>query len=420
MLCLVGGSRWLSHTLILGGDDVPPAKRQQGWSYSAGKWGVNRVRAFERPDKGKFVEWFEAEPSTGGVRKRRRLALGRITRDEAETKADAIALAFRRGEDPAPKRLSLGKLFDMYEQEVTVSKSETTQAHDRRCLEMLLRAFGATREPGTLSRRDLDRFVADRRAGRIAPAGVATRRKVRDRPIEQDCALLNAVLNWATRAGDGKGGALLDRNPLKGLAIPREASPRRPVCSDAQYQAMLKAAQDVGPWAACFTMVVHEAGHRAASVRQLRWSDVDLTEKRVHWRGEADKIRFDHWTPLTDAAAQALAAEQARAAAIGDAWVFPARRDARQPLSRDGAANLWKRLATKAGLPEGERYGWHSLRRAFATDLKGMPLKDLCHLGGWKNPAVLLTAYQVADEETQRTALKERKPVGVRAVSGAK
>jgi hypothetical protein len=38
-------------------------------------------------------------------------------------------------------------------------------------------------------------------------------------------------------------------------------------------------------------------------------------------------------------------------------------------------------LATRAGLPAGERCAWHSLRRQFATVLKHIPLKDLCALG---------------------------------------
>lgn len=59
--------------------------------------------------------------------------------------------------------------------------------------------------------------------------------------------------------------------------------------------------------------------------------------------------------------------------------------------------------------------GWHSLRRAFATDLKATPLKDLCQLGGWKSAATVLTCYQQADEATMRTALESRR---ARSVAG--
>ena len=52
--------------------------------------------------------------------------------------------------------------------------------------------------------------------------------------------------------------------------------------------------------------------------------------------------------------------------------------------------------------------GWHSLRRKFATELKGEPLKDLCQLGGWKDPQTVLKCYQTADEESMREALSRR------------
>jgi integrase len=98
-------------------------------------------------------------------------------------------------------------------------------------------------------------------------------------------------------------------------------------------------------------------GHRAGSIRQLRWSDVDLGRRLVTWRAETDKIGYEHTTPLT----------------------------------RDAAMHYWKRLAARAGLPTGARYGWHSCQRKFATELKQTNLKDLCALGGWKGAATLLT-----------------------------
>ena len=45
-------------------------------------------------------------------------------------------------------------------------------------------------------------------------------------------------------------------------------------------------------------------------------------------------------------------------------------------------SSLW--LAERSGLPKGERYGWHSLRRKFTNELRDLNLKDLAALGGWK------------------------------------
>jgi len=47
----------------------------------------------------------------------------------------------------------------------------------------------------------------------------------------------------------------------------------------------------------------------------------------------------------------------------------------------------------------------------FATELKRVPLKDLCQLGGWKEPQTVLKCYQRADEATMREALASRRPV---------
>ena len=52
--------------------------------------------------------------------------------------------------------------------------------------------------------------------------------------------------------------------------------------------------------------------------------------------------------------------------------------------------------------------GWHSIRRKFATELKDAPLKDLCGLGGWKDPKTVLACYKVADQEGLRESLKAR------------
>ena len=52
---------------------------------------------------------------------------------------------------------------------------------------------------------------------------------------------------------------------------------------------------------------------------------------------------------------------------------------------------------------------YHSLRRQFATELKDIPLRDLAHVGGWKDTTTLLTCYQQPDDATQRRALESRR-----------
>jgi hypothetical protein len=43
---------------------------------------------------------------------------------------------------------------------------------------------------------------------------------------------------------------------------------------------------------------------------------------------------------------------------------------------------------------------WHSIRRKWATERKGHPVKDVAAAGGWRTEEVLTTSYQQADAET--------------------
>ena len=80
-------------------------------------------------------------------------------------------------------------------------------------MRMFLGCFGRDRKPATLSQRDWDRFIRERRAGRVGPSG----KPVADRMIERDLKFLIAVLNWAVKSRDERGELLLGSNPLKGL-----------------------------------------------------------------------------------------------------------------------------------------------------------------------------------------------------------
>ena len=189
-------------------------------SYGTGEWGRNRVRVFPDPKTGLFqIEWRE---------RGHRLSRSLKHRDWARAKkqADELAAGFAgpvmEGKAEAePEPLTLETLFDIYGEEVTPTKVRMTQHRDRAVMRMFLGFLGRNRDPVTLSQRDWDRFIRERRAGRVGPSG----RPVSDRMIEYDLKFLLAVFNWAVKSRDERGRPLLGSNPLKGLKLPKEKNP---------------------------------------------------------------------------------------------------------------------------------------------------------------------------------------------------
>ena len=226
-------------------------------SYGAGEWGRNRVRIFPDPKTGNFqIEWRE-----NGRRLTR--SLGHRDWTRAKKQADEFAAGFvgpdLNGKAEAePEPLTLETLFEIYGEEVTPTKTPQSRQRDRATMAMFLKLFGRDRRPETLSQRDWDRFIRERRAGRIGPRG----KPVGNRMIEWDLTFLMAVLNWATRSRDEHGCLLLDRNPLKGLKKPKAKNPTRVVLTEEEYQALLKVSREVD-WRFHVALVLaHETGHQ--------------------------------------------------------------------------------------------------------------------------------------------------------------
>ena len=373
-------------------------------SYGAGEWGRNRVRVFPDPKTGLFqVEWRE-----NGRRLTR--SLGHRDWARAKRQADEFAAGFAGPDlnstaEAEPEPLTLEKLFDIYGEEVTPTKGRYSRGHDRAATRMFLRFFGRNRDPATLSQRDWDRFIRERRVGRIGPSG----RPVSDRMVEYDLKFLIAVLNWAARSRDEQGRLLLDRTPLKGLRKPTEKNPTRVVLTEEEYRALLEVSGRVDWRFRVALVLAHETGHRIGAIRHLRWLDIDFEGRTIRWRAEHDKSGHEHVTPATAEALEVLEGARRSNPGPGEAPVLPAPKNPSKSMGPGVARVWWGRAERLAGLEPKRGRGWHSLRRKFATDLMDQPLKVLCELGGWKEARTVLQCYQQADEGQLRTALENRR-----------
>jgi len=372
------------------------SRSQRAASYIAGEKGRNRVRTFADSRTGLF--YVEYRDSLG---KKARTALGHRDFEKAKAQADELAAALCRPKVLDLDSISLGELFDNYVREVTPNKGIRKQLHDRRTALLMLEVLGRSKRAAEITHRDAARYLAERRRRGDLRKGKAVRgRPLRARVLGYDTRFFKAVLTWAVNAG------LLSRNPLAGFQVPAETSPRRPVLTAPQYDALLGVGEKVHSTFRTALVLAHETGHRMSAIRHLRWEDVDLVTKAVRWRGEHDKLGFEHETVLTDVAVAAL--RDARKRPVVSPWVLPSPTDPSQPVSRHLLRDWWGRGEVLANLRHEPGRGWHSLRRQFATELKHVPLKDLCALGGWKSAQTVLVCYQQADPVTMRQALATR------------
>ena len=360
------------------------------------------MRVFADPKTGLYqIEWRENGRRLTRSLKHRDWARAKRQADEA-----AAGLVVHEPKGKAePEPLTLEGLFEIYGEEVTPAKAYTSRMHDRAATAMFLDFLGRNRRPETLSRRDWDRFIRARRAGRIGPSG----QPVSDQTIGGDLTFLMAVLNWAARSRDEHGRLFLDRNPLKGLRKPVEKNPVRVVVTDEEYRALLEVSRKVGWRFHVALLLAHETGHRIGAIRHLRWADIDLDRETIRWRSEHEKTGYEHRTPLSAKALAVLRQAWKRSPRIVDAPVLPSVKHPLKPVSPSQPRVWWCRAEQLAGMERKHRRGWHSLRRKFASDLMDQPLKVLCELGGWRNAKTVLACYQRPDEGQLRTALEARR-----------
>jgi integrase len=384
---------------------------RKGWSYSAGRRGHNRVRAYQDARDGAYyLEWSETvlhdmtgEPvmvrGKGGKlhpKKKRERALlkGVVTavpRRIARTSWRRSSPPSRRAGGPsslpigsAPasggQGMLLSRLIDLYLEVETPNKGTSKQDHDRRAGRIFRRLYGS-RPAESLGRLEWSDFIAP------SPGEIPGFGPVKDRQVAYDLKFLIAALNW------GVGCGLIPVNPWSperrrggGMRMPKESRPLRRSMSDEVRERLIEHSPN---WR--FELALRlgrETVSRNSSVRHLRWSDVDLVQGTIRWRSEFDKNSEEVVVPLTPAA---LAALRAAPRGIGEAWVFPSERNPARPTSRH-SFQIWLRRA-KAALLKGEKDDAHRARLREALTGGGLSQREA---GGGAGPEFPQAAAEAA------------------------
>lgn len=85
---------------------------------------------------------------------------------------------------------------------------------------------------------------------------------------------------------------------------------------------------------------------------------------------------------------------------IGEAWIFEAPEAPGKHLRVETARGWLLQAEAELGLTHPDGFGFHALRRAWATRRKSLPAQDVAAVGGWVDTSTLQNLYQRADQET--------------------
>ncbi len=360
----------------------------------------------------------------GGRGDYRRRSLGHRDRERAKQYAREQVAKLERGDaDIRAGRITLSRLFTLYERHRLLRKGQTEQAVNRRQIECWSRLLGGGKDASKILRRDWEAFIDARSSGAIDargnPVPEQKRRSVRARAVGKDCQFLRHVLRWATLWQTPDGRYLLAENPARGFEIPTESNPQRPVASHDRFEKIRAVADQVemqvgwhGPprkapsYLPELLDLAAYTGRRLSAICSLRYEDLRLEQTAtaphgaIRWPADTDKVGREWEAPLHPKARLAIDRALRERPGIGAAPLFPAPGHPGQPVSRH-LADKWLREAERAAKLEPQKGSlWHAYRRKWATERKNLPDADVAATGGWKSTEALRLCYQHADEQT--------------------
>jgi integrase len=405
-------------------------RRAKTWSYSVGNrrdkiGGGVTVRVYEREGGGVIylALWDpEARDGAGGYR---RLSLATTDRAAARKRADDAYAEITTGRRASLNRApTIGAIIDGYLKHECQAMADGTLRWLPPALESWKNFLGADTAADDVGQREWTDYVRLRMAGAIdnrgqpVPAG-APRRPVKPGTVRLALDAIMAAFHWAETFRIDNKRRMLAENPFKGLKYPDDPNVSRSIWTHDRFEKVLAAAETLTmqvewygrrrPVPCCLAdvmVIAEETGRRIGAVRQLRVSDLklsDMTEGAPHgvieWPAATDKKRKAWRGPISrNLRERLLKILRSREAVGGDGYLFPAPRSASQPVGRETLAVFLRKALAAAGLPRLEFEAFHGLRRKWATERKHLPERDVAQAGGWRSPSVMKRAYQQADD----------------------
>lgn len=397
------------------------ARKSKCWRWSAGSYG-NTVIVFERRPGGSLYLGVPRGGEQGGYVM---MSLGHTDRDAAMQQAMETAAKRQAGEGRKGP-LTVGAMFGLYLRSVQGVQCHRHNLDVQRATEMWCRHLGSDFKVERFCLTDWETFTKLRASGELDANGhIVTdpekREPVGPRTVARDLKVFRAACRRATAERTPSHDFLLAADPTRGLAVPVERNPKRPVCDSDRFDALMAVADQVQMrpgigrdqhWEPSYLRTLlrlgGDCGRRISSIRALRWSDWHPEmgkHGKLFWRAESDKVKRDWYSPVTLEVRQELERFRRERPALGNALMFPAPNNQDRPVSYKVVLDWLRRAEALAGLDPLPRGAYHALRRGWATARKHLPLTDLAAVGGWVDTVTLSRCYCQTDEETQEQVI---------------
>jgi len=336
----------------------------------------------------------------------RQMTLGRhgqLTADQARTAADKIISAATLGGDPAADRmkaradLTIAALCDLYFAEGCTTKKLTTLYTDRGRAKRHIVPLLGSRRAGTVTRADVERFLAD-----VATGKTARTEKTRARgkavvkggrgTATRTVGLLGAIFTFAVSRG------IRADNPVRGVKRFKDRKMER-FLNSGEMGALgeaLRAEAAAGGNASAVNVIrlLVVTGCRKNEIQRLKWSEVDpaMSCLRLEDSKSGQKV-----VPI-GAAALAILSKIPKGTST---FVFPTQGDDGKPFQE--VDKTWRVVREAAGLPD---VRLHDLRHTFASAglLAGYGLPVLGKLLGHADTATTQRYAHIADSPVKVAA----------------
>jgi len=392
------------------------------WSYTAGSYGCS-VRVSEECNG--IIYRAVYDPATGGERRK---SLRHRDRGAAMRQADEAVAQLRQGLDDMRHAIpTVWRVLRYYYRFHTPTKKPEQRKEDHRQGTFWLRTLGPHYDLRKLGRREWESAERSRKSGALSATGEvvtdpAKRKEVGWRSVERTLGFLRSLCLWAVGFRDDDANFLLEFDPSRGLKLPREPNPNRPVATHDRVDAIRQVYRQVKMrvqrglnrlWVESYLPEVFEivvgTGRRISAVCGLRVEDLDLGQTAtcpygsITWSEDFDKMGKRWRCPMSPQVREALESalrKRASLGTIGSGWLFVSPGDPDRPV-RYEEASVWLRQAEElAGLEPQKGTLWHAYRRLWASARKDLPDVDVAQAGGWSSLEALKSAYQQPDDAT--------------------